>query len=108
MVFGKASLVEDKVLKGAGLEALVEQFAPGRLADLRVSTAKELNATNLLTLPIETFTTKVRSGPPSDLTSDLDLPVWAGVIPLAIKAGAPVTAPDMRHSTPAPGYLCRF
>ncbi len=60
MVFGKASLVEDKALKRTGLDALVEQFAPGRLADLRVPTPKELNATNLLSLPIETFTTKVR------------------------------------------------
>ena len=108
MMFGKARLVQDRALKRAGLDALVEQFAPGRLADLRDSTAKELNATILLSLPIESFTTKVRTGPPIDLSSDLDLPVWAGVIPLTVKAGTPVTAPDMRHETTVPGYLSRI
>jgi len=108
MVFGEARVVEDKALKRAGLDALVEQFAPGRLADLRDPTPKELNATTLLSLPIETFTTKVRSGPPDDLASDLDLPVWAGVVPLDVKAGTPVTAPDMRHQIAAPGYLSRI
>ena len=108
MVFGEARVVHDKALKLAGLDALVEQFAPGRLADLRDPTRKELNATTLLSLPIETFTAKVRSGPPDDIASDLDLPVWAGVVPLDVKAGTPVTAPDMRYQITAPGYLSRI
>lgn len=105
MVFGKARLVTNPARKSAGLDRMVEQLAPGRLAELRASTRKELNATHLLSLPIETFTTKLRTGPPSDPASDVKLEIWAGVVPLETVAGKPVSAPDMRFDTPAPDYL---
>jgi hypothetical protein len=105
MVFGKARLVTDEARKSVGLERMVEQLAPGRLAELRASTRKELNATHLLSLPIQTFTTKVRTGPPSDPASDVKLEIWAGVVPLETVAGSPVDAPDMKFDIPAPGYL---
>jgi nitroimidazol reductase NimA-like FMN-containing flavoprotein (pyridoxamine 5'-phosphate oxidase superfamily) len=108
MVFGRARLIEDERRKSDGLDRLVEHLLPGRLAELRASTRKELNATALLSLPIETFTTKVRSGPPDDPAADLDLEVWAGVVPLATLAGEPETAPDMRYDLDPPGYLKRY
>lgn len=105
MVFGTASLVNDPDEKKQGLDALVEHLAPGRMAELRKSTRKELNATSLLSLPIETFSIKNRTGPPSDATSDISTPVWAGVIPLKVTDGTPVTAPDMVHEIDPPDYL---
>jgi hypothetical protein len=36
---------------------------------------------------------KVRTGGPLDEPEDLDLPVWAGVVPLTIEQGEPV--PDL-------------
>lgn len=105
MVFGSARLVTDEAAKRAGLDVLVEQLVPGRLADLRDSTRKEINATHLLSLPIETFTTKVRTGPPDDPSADLEFEIWAGVVPLAEQAGAPEAAPDLRFDIPAPAYL---
>ena len=39
---------------------------------------------------------KVRSGPPADIDeADLDLPVWAGVVPLRTVAAAPVPSDDL-------------
>jgi nitroimidazol reductase NimA-like FMN-containing flavoprotein (pyridoxamine 5'-phosphate oxidase superfamily) len=108
MVFGSASLVSDEIEKKRGLDILVEHLAPGRLADLRPSTLKELNATTLLTLPLETFSIKSRSGPPGDAKGDLNAPIWAGVIPLALTAGNPVPAPDMPADVTLPGYLKRL
>ena len=105
MVFGQARLVEDEEERNRGFDALVEQLLPGRLADLRKSTRKELNATALLALPIETFTTKVRTGPPDDPASDVEAPIWAGVVPLTTVAGDPVDAPNMVHDIPPPEYL---
>ena len=105
MVFGRARPVDDAAEKRAGLDALVEHLAPGRIADLRASTAKELNATTLLKLPIETFSIKQRQGPPSDAAADLTAAVWAGVIPLETKAGAPEDAPDLAEGIPVPPYL---
>ena len=58
MVFGPASLVTDPDEKDKGIKALVEHLMPGRGADLRESTKKERNATSLLSIPMETFSTK--------------------------------------------------
>jgi nitroimidazol reductase NimA-like FMN-containing flavoprotein (pyridoxamine 5'-phosphate oxidase superfamily) len=105
MIFGSAVLVTDEVEKSNGLDCLVEHLAPGRSRDLRLSTAKELNATSLLKIPIETFSIKSRSGPPGDAAGDLDTPIWAGVIPLSIQAGDPVDAPDLLDDVELPDYL---
>lgn len=105
MVFGSAKRVDDPQEKERGLDALVEHLAPGRLADLRKSTRKELNATSLLSLPIDHFSIKSRTGPPSDAASDISTPIWAGVIPLQLKEDEPEGAPDMAEEIPLPDYL---
>ena len=105
MVFGVATPIIDVDEKRRCIQTLVDHLMPGRRADLRKSTIKELNATSLLKLPIETFSTKCRTGPPSDSKSDMDTPVWAGVVPLNLVAGEPVDAPDMLDGITQPDYL---
>ena len=105
MVFGVATPIIDTDEKRRSVQTLVDHLMPGRRADLRKSTIKELNATSLLALPIETFSTKCRTGPPSDSKSDMDTRVWAGVVPLNLVAGEPVDAPDILPGITRPGYL---
>jgi len=105
MVFGTARPILDEEEKKRGFDDLVEHLLPGRLADLRESTRKELNATTLLALPLETFSIKTSNGPPDDAKRDVDTPIWAGVIPLELKAGEPEPAPDMVADIPLPAYL---
>ncbi len=105
MVFGVARPIIDMDEKRRSIQALVDHLMPGRRAGLRKSTLKELNATSLLALPIETFSTKCRTGPPQDSKSDLDARVWAGVVPLALTAGEPVGAPDILAGIKRPDYL---
>lgn len=105
MVFGQARLVEDEEDKSACLNALVEHLLPGRRAELRDSTRKEIAATAVLALPIETFSVKTRSGPPDDPKGDIGLPLWAGTIPLGTVAGAPEPAPNLASDIPPPDYL---
>jgi hypothetical protein len=105
MVFGTATIISDDAEKKRGLDILVEHLLPGRLADLRPSTRKELNATTLLSLPLETYSIKVGEGPPDDTRSDIKTPIWAGVVPLKLKAGTPEAAPDMVPGVPLPAYL---
>ena len=105
MVFGQARLVTEETEKSRGLDALVDHLVPGRSAEVRPSTRKEINATSLLALPIEVFTTKVRTGPPDEPRADIDDPVWAGVIPLSVEAGAPIDAPDLSSEYPFPERL---
>jgi nitroimidazol reductase NimA-like FMN-containing flavoprotein (pyridoxamine 5'-phosphate oxidase superfamily) len=105
MVFGIARLIEDIDEKRACVQALVDHLMPGRRADLRDSTIKELNATSMLALPIETFSTKVRTGPPEDTKSDLSAEVWAGVVPLTLTASEPIDAPNILPGIDTPDYL---
>jgi nitroimidazol reductase NimA-like FMN-containing flavoprotein (pyridoxamine 5'-phosphate oxidase superfamily) len=105
MVFGVAKPIVDEDEKRRSVQTLVDHLMPGRRADVRKSTSKELNATSLLALPIETFSTKCRMGPPSDSKSDMDTPVWAGVVPLELTPGEPVDAPDLLPGISQPDYL---
>lgn len=105
MVFGTASVISDPDAKKRGFDILTEHLLPGRLPDLRESTRKELNATTLLSLPLESYSIKVSDAPPDDKKSDLGADIWAGVLPLSIVAGEPESAPDLAADIPVPDYL---
>lgn len=105
MVFGIAKAIIDADEKRRSVQALVDHLMPGRRADLRKSTSKELNATSMLALPIETFSSKCRTGPPEDTKSDLKATIWAGVVPLSLTAAEPVDAPGLPHGILRPDYL---
>jgi uncharacterized protein len=85
MLFGTATPLEGEAKREA-LHALVEQLAPGRWDEARQPSALELKATSVLALPIDEFSAKVRTGPPTDDPEDEDLPVWAGVVPVHLAA----------------------
>ncbi|MGH3113410.1 MAG: pyridoxamine 5'-phosphate oxidase family protein, partial [Gaiellaceae bacterium] len=75
--------------------AITSHVAPGREDEVRMPTAAEYRQTLLLAVPIEEASAKVRSGPPKDDEADLELPIWAGVLPLVTTPGAPEPAPDL-------------
>jgi len=105
MIFGQATAVTAINDKIRGLELLTGHLMPGRLEELRPSTRKELNATMLLSLPLDSYTVKVSDSPPDDPAKDLTAPVWAGTLPLQMKAGKPIAAPDLTSAVPPPAYL---
>ena len=80
--------------KAAALEALVEGLVPGRSREARGPDRAELAATMILAFPLDEASAKARSGPPADDPADLELPIWAGTIPLALRAGPAEPAPD--------------
>jgi hypothetical protein len=105
MLFGRATRVENPDVKAARLEAFVDGLLPGRWAQLRPMTAQEVKATTLLSLPISEASAKVRTGPPKDDEEDYALPVWAGVLPLAVVAGAPQPCARLDAAVSTPDYL---
>jgi hypothetical protein len=108
MVFGPLREVTDPQEKWAAQEALVEHVVPGRAADARMPDDKELRQTTILAISLEEASAKVRAGPPIDAERDLDLPVWAGEIPLRLEAGAPVPDPRMAPGVETPPYARRY
>jgi hypothetical protein len=100
VLYGTATKVTDDDEKLAAFDAIVNQSVPGRAAEARRSDASELRSTLVLRLPIEEGSVKVRGHGVGDAPEDLDLPVWAGVVPLRLTPGDPVQDPD-QAATPA-------
>jgi nitroimidazol reductase NimA-like FMN-containing flavoprotein (pyridoxamine 5'-phosphate oxidase superfamily) len=90
VVFGDAEEVVDDAEKARVLELLVDHVHPGRSAECRAPNDKELKATLVLRLGLDEASAKVREGGPVDDEEDLDLPYWAGVIPVRSVRDEPV------------------
>ena len=96
VLYGTARpLTETEELERA-LEAFTEKLVPGRWADVRWPTRKELKGTAALALPIEEGSAKVRTGPPIDDDEDYALDAWAGVVPMRTETLPPVPDPLLR------------
>ena len=108
VILGEAALVEDPQEKLAALRALSEHILPGRWDDVRHPNQGELKATSVLRLPIVEFSAKVRQGPPLDDAEDYSLPTWAGVLPLELKAGEPMSDPKLHPGRGLPDYVKNY
>jgi uncharacterized protein len=89
VVLGRPREVTDAAEKLRAMECVVEHVVPGRWSEARQPNRKELKATTILALSIEEASAKIRTGPPVDFDEDLELPYWAGVIPLDLRRGQP-------------------
>jgi nitroimidazol reductase NimA-like FMN-containing flavoprotein (pyridoxamine 5'-phosphate oxidase superfamily) len=103
VLLGTATPITDPDEKAAALDAIVEHTVPGRSAEARPGNDKEIKGTIVLRLPINEASAKIRIGMPKDDDEDMDLPVWAGVIPLRTVVGPP--EPDAYCTVDAPAYV---
>jgi len=94
VILGNPTEVTDPAHKRSAFNALVEHVMPGRSAQVRSPSEQEILATTVLCLPITEASAKARTGGPIDSEADHALPCWAGVVPLAMRAQAPI--PDSR------------
>jgi uncharacterized protein len=108
VLFGEGRLVEDEAEKMCALEAITEHVVRGRWAEARLPSPKELAATLVVAVPIVNASAKVRSGPPSDVEEDLQLPVWAGVLPFRRETLPPLPDPKMTATIPVPQYIAEY
>jgi len=104
MVLGVATELTGEQ-KSEALETITEHLLPGRWTEARHPNKKELAATLVLSLPLEEVSVKVSDGPPDDEPADVDLPIWAGVVPMRETFGAPIPAPDLTAEYPVPAYV---
>lgn len=103
VAMGTARPVTDPVEKRMAMTALVEKVGRGRASDSRPPTRRELAETVVLALPLAEVSVRARTGGVVDDPDDLDLPHWAGVLPLRRVAGPPET--DVGVDVAPPDYL---
>ena len=108
MAIGRTRPVTDPGEKEVALRALVEHIVPGRSDEVRGGDLRELAATAVLALPLAEVSAKVRTGPPSDDEPDYALPIWAGVLPLALTPGEPAPDPVLDPSIPTPAHVASW
>lgn len=103
ILFGEPRSVDDPAEKLAALQAVTDHVTPGRWTDSRPPSDKEIAATLVAALTIDAASAKVRTGPPVDDAADMDLPYWAGVVPIALTRSDPINDPHTEG--PPPSYL---
>jgi hypothetical protein len=108
MLLGRARLVADRAEKQERLRTMVETLFPGRWERLRPMTEQEFKATTVLALAIDEVSAKIRRGPPGDDAADLDVDVWAGVIPLRMQVLEPIPDPRGRQGAAVPDHVAKF
>ncbi len=104
MVYGRPRVVADRDEQLLASRAIADHVLPGRGDEARPPTDRELAQTLILALAISEASAKIRTGPPKDDGADLDLPVWAGVIPLRTVAGEPEPSPDLPPGLAPPRF----
>jgi nitroimidazol reductase NimA-like FMN-containing flavoprotein (pyridoxamine 5'-phosphate oxidase superfamily) len=104
VVLGRAREVTDRGEKLHAMECVVEHVVSGRWDDARRPSQGELDGTTILAVALDEASAKVRSGGPQDDKRDLELDVWAGVIPLSLEPHPPTADNDL----PVPGYASRY
>lgn len=108
VAFGTASKIEGEIQKRNALRVVSEHLVRGRWNDVREPNSKELKATSVLEFQIEEASAKVRQGPPLDDEEDYSLSMWAGILPLKLKAETPTADSRLAPGTPLPRYLADF
>ena len=105
VVIGPVRVVEDHEEKARALDLITDHVVPGRAAELRPHTRKELAATSVLAVPLHESSLKTRAGGPVDDQPDIEAGYWAGHLPLRLVA-SPVV-PDPEASGPVPEHVQR-
>src|SRR5690606_6428135 len=90
------------------LNHFVEQIAPGRTQEIRLSNSKELAATTVLRMPLNEASVKISNKDVSDDPADLDLPVWAGFIPYRTVVGPLKATAGLHEAIPTPDYRAAY
>ena len=105
VVYGVLEPVADE-RADAALLALSERLMPGRSAEVRAMTRKEIAAARVLRLALDDVVMKTRAAGAFENPDDgEDHMVWAGVVPLEHGWGAPEPSPLTSADAPTPNSV---
>jgi uncharacterized protein len=99
VVFGRAVPVPEAQKEDA-MRVYMDRLLPGRWDALRPANAKELLATEVVSLPLDEASAKVRADGVKDDPEDAAWPVWAGVVPLALTPSKSVADEGVKLPVP--------
>ena len=89
VIYGQFVTVDAEKDKKIAMTAFLEHISPGRIAVVRTPSVAELSGTRILRIPLAEAAAKIRNWGVEDNAEDMNIPVWAGVIPLTMQVGTP-------------------
>ena len=107
-LFGSVREVEDFGEKLIGLKAIINHFVPNRWDHCRPPDESELKATRVIEVSIESASAKIANKPSEDKEGDIDLPYWAGVLPVRQHLGQAQAADNLNPNTQLPSHIIDF
>lgn len=108
VVHGTARLVDSEEERSAAFRAVLDHLVPGHYDTVRPPNDAELRQTMVLAISLLEAGAKIRTGPPADEPEDLELPVWAGEVPLRTVAAPPVPDARVGAAVPIPASVRDF
>lgn len=102
VVFGKGKLVEEENAKIHALKVISDNLLKGRWEESRKPNEKELYATKVIAVSIDEITGKVRNEGVNDSKEDINLPVWAGLVPIKQEFLSPINAENLSDNIAIP------
>lgn len=108
VVFGQFEIEDCNQEKDRLLNHFIEQIAPGRTEEVRLSNEKELKATMLLRIPLTEASVKISNFGVNDDAEDMDIPVWAGVLPYRTVVGPLQACDDLYEGIAEPDYRSAY
>lgn len=108
VIHGTARVVRSDEEKLAAMAALIDHVAQGRSKDARPATRKELAKTAIVAIELSEVSLKARGSHVGEEPEDVELPYWAGHIPLRLTAGDPVADDNLADGVKTPDYLIGY
>lgn len=108
IIFARPEKIINEEEKNEALKTIFDHIIPGRWEDVRKPNKKELDATSVFSFKVDEASAKIRSGQAVDDKEDLNLNVWAGVLPLKTIPGEPAINDDLNDDILIPDYLNLF
>jgi nitroimidazol reductase NimA-like FMN-containing flavoprotein (pyridoxamine 5'-phosphate oxidase superfamily) len=102
---GVARPVRSRSEKLRALRVITDSLAPGQWSYARRPTKEELDQTTVLALALDDAMARCRAGPPIDEVRDLELGIWAGVLPVTAMYGVPEPAPSASPGMAIPEHV---
>jgi len=108
VIIGKVKELKTRKEKLLGLKAIINHFVPNRWGNCRIPNDKELKATKVLEIEIETASAKIANSTVSDNKEDENLDFWAGQIPIKTICEFPISNNDLKEKIEIPQHIMEF
>jgi hypothetical protein len=108
VAFGKTRVAETEDERWLAAEKFSEHVIPGRWAEARRPTESEMRKTLFIAVEIEEASVKFRSHGVVDDEADMDLDVWAGVLPLKLTPQQPEPDEALKAGLEVPEYVAHY